>query len=94
MIYRALLPYDCEHKDIKVMQFTGFKDCKGVDIYEGDILTSIDIFDKSEQVYWCETYGGWMLDMTDSQDQKDGTVLGSDLEDFQFYVSGNIYENK
>ena len=35
MIYRELLPYDNEHPNIEVMQFTGRRDVNGVEVYEG-----------------------------------------------------------
>jgi hypothetical protein len=30
MVYRSLQPYDCEHPDIEVMQYTGLFDSKDV----------------------------------------------------------------
>jgi len=101
MLFRSLQPYDCEHKEIEVMQFTGFKDCNGVEIYEGDNLIDVDVTleenvkleDAKQQVFWCKKEGCWKLDNTFSQNKKEGWYLSKDLKDFRFKVSGNIYEN-
>lgn len=101
MLYRGLQPYDCEHKEIQVMQFTGFKDCNGTEVYEGDTLIDVDVTledgvkleDTKQQVYWCTKLGCWKLDNTFTQNKESGYLLANDLKDFRFKVSGNIYEN-
>ena len=102
MVYRHLQPYDCEHKEIEVMQFTGLYDCDYNEIFEGDTLIDLDveleegvkIEDTQQQVYWCGKDGAWKLDNTYSQNKKDGWLLAKDLKDFRFKVFGNIYETK
>ncbi len=102
MVYRHLQPYDCGHKEIEVMQFTGLYDCNYNEIFEGDTLIDLDveleegvkIEDTQQQVYWCNKDGAWKLDNTYSQNKKDGWLLAKDLKDFRFKVFGNIYETK
>jgi len=92
---------DFNHKNIVPLEFTGFKDCNGVEVYDGDTLIDVDITleegvkleDTKKQVYWCSKLGCWKLDNTFSQDKSSGYLLANDLKDFRFKVSGNIYEN-
>ena len=92
---------DFSHKSIVPLQFTGFKDCNGVEVFEGDTLIDIDVTleenvkleDTKQQVFWCGKDGCWKLDNTFSQNKKEGFFLGKDLKDFRFKVSGNVYEN-
>ena len=92
---------DFSHKSIIPLEYTGFKDCNGVEVFEGDTLIDVDVTleenvkleDTKQQVYWCGKDGCWKLDNTFSQNKKDGFYLGKHLKDFRFKVSGNVYEN-
>lgn len=79
---------------VELMQFTGFKDCEGNEIFDGDILldTQHD-FETGQQVYWDKKLGCWKLDNTFFQTKQSGYLLANDLQSFKFKIIGNIYEN-
>ena len=88
----------CGSEQEKLMQFTGLKDQKGNDIYEGDIIGDwTDVDGKMEQskltVYFDEMLGQWMLDNSSKQDKTIYYSLFSELQDFEYEIIGNIYEN-
>ena len=81
-----------------VAQFTGQYDKKLKEIYEDDIVgdwTNVDgIMEQSKQtVYFDELLGQWMLDNSLKQDKTFSYSLFSELQDFEYEIIGNIFEN-
>lgn len=87
MLYRSLQPYDCEHKEIEVMQFTGFIDCKGKEIYEGDILKTRDM--SFGYVVWIDgafaikSHGSEAIDWEHGSFYRESEVVGNIHENFE-----------
>ncbi len=89
IIYVVCSPYEFDIKDVELMQFTGFKDINGKEIFEGDILRSRWTVDGSDEegfdYYFCELNGQRWLHKKGYTDWSD--ILGHEE------VIGNIYEN-
>jgi uncharacterized phage protein (TIGR01671 family) len=84
--------------DYELMQYTGFKDKNEVEIYDQDIIGDfVEVEGKMEQstqtVYFDEMLGQWMLDNSANQDRTVSYSLFSELQDFEYEVLGNVFEN-
>lgn len=82
----------------ELLQCSPFKDKNGKEIYDGDIIgdwTEVDgkMEQSKMQVYFDEMLGQWMLDCSLKQDQSMSYSLFKELEDFEYEVIGNIFEN-
>ena len=81
-----------------VGQFTGFKLKNDVEIYDGYILgdwTDVDgkMVQSRVPVFFDELTGQWMLDMSSMKDRSYSVSLFSDLQEYDYELLGNIYEN-
>lgn len=86
------------NEDYILLQYTGLKDKNGKEIYEGDIISDLvesdgELIQSKCQVYFDEMTCQFMLDCSAKQDLSFGTSLFQELEDFEYEIIGNIYDN-
>lgn len=85
----------CDESDMELMEYTGLKDCDGVEIYEGDILEYFFSKDDSLRdtgIVEFKEYRGWPQFWVRSIPGDDFLAYYPDVE-MRMKVIGNIYEN-
>lgn len=94
MIYRKMHPFDCYHKDLIVMQFTGIFDKNGKQIFEGDLISFED--DPIQVVKWNNDFCCWTcwedVKLNDEGEVFDWSQMKKG-ESKHYIIHGNIYEN-
>lgn len=80
---------DQQIKNFKLMQYTGLKDRNGVDIYEGDVLSGVDM----HNLEVIKIKYGWGTKFIDDGQTNIDPFDDALFEDFDCEVIGNIYQN-
>ena len=87
-----------EDKLLKVQLFTNFYAKDDRYIYDGDIIgcwceVDGEMKQSRQQVFYDTIRGCWMLDCSSKQDKSYSDPLSKELEDFEYEVLGNIFQN-
>lgn len=86
-----------ELNEYQPMQYTGFKDAKGKEVFEGDIFKSKlqnewgSFQTTNLAVIWCEHEGNWAVTRTPDEPDNEHYLMGSHIKDEA--IIGNIYKN-
>lgn len=85
-------------EDIELMQSTGLKDKNGVEIFEGDIVkvsvhNGFDYYDNEVCVVRKSRFHSGLVCINPNNDMECRIFNQDVLEDYQYEVIGNIYEN-
>jgi len=85
--------YHLNDDHVDHMQYTGLRDAKGVEIYEGDIVRGCGGEQHPRQVIWRTGYPGWAFYAQKADGFETGFGISDDPQRPGVEIIGNIYEN-